>query len=166
MKEMSQHLLGVVTQSLQGGSPAHSPMFNPAIECTETLSELYIYASYKSDDDATMSYMEHALYRFHNFKDVFLLGWAGKQAMAKANALRMELVKKRNVDEEINAETWTPSRERHYMKTWWDNISQKIDVSKELDADCNFPNTHLISPWVNSIRWYGSLQQYSAKRHE
>jgi hypothetical protein len=62
------------------------------------LLEFYMYARYKSHDDATLSYMEEALHRFHTFKDVFLLGRAGKKAKAKANALRTELVKKRKVD--------------------------------------------------------------------
>jgi hypothetical protein len=43
--------------------------------------------------------MEDALHCFHTFKDVFLFGQAGKEAKAKANALRTELVKKRKVDE-------------------------------------------------------------------
>ena len=34
MKEMSRYLLGVVTQSLQGGSLAQRPIFNHAIEFT------------------------------------------------------------------------------------------------------------------------------------
>jgi len=34
MKEMSQYLLRVVTQSLGGGSPTQRPIFNHAIECT------------------------------------------------------------------------------------------------------------------------------------
>jgi len=42
--------------------------------------------------------MEDALHRFDTFKDVFLLGQAGKNAKAKANALRTELVKKQIVD--------------------------------------------------------------------
>jgi hypothetical protein len=37
MKEMSQYLRGVVTQSLQGGSPTQHPKFNCAIECTQAL---------------------------------------------------------------------------------------------------------------------------------
>ena len=74
MKEMSRYLLGVVTQSLRGGSPAQCPIFNRAIECTQVLLEFYMYARYKSHDDATLSYMEDALQCFHNFKDVFLLG--------------------------------------------------------------------------------------------
>jgi len=53
-----------------------------------------MYAPYESHDDATLSYMEDSLHRFHTFKDVFVLGQAGKKAKAKANALRMELVKK------------------------------------------------------------------------
>jgi hypothetical protein len=57
MKEMSQYLLGVVTQSLRGGSPAQSPIFNRAIECPWALLEFYMYARYKSHDDATLSYM-------------------------------------------------------------------------------------------------------------
>jgi len=49
--------------------------------------------------------MGDALGRFHTFKDVFLLGRAGKKAKVKANALRTELRKKRKVDKETNAET-------------------------------------------------------------
>jgi hypothetical protein len=48
--------------------------------------------------------MEDALRRFQTFKDVFLLGRASKKAKAQANTLRMELVKKRVVDKETNAE--------------------------------------------------------------
>jgi hypothetical protein len=59
--------------------------------------------------------MEDALCRFHTFKDVFLLGRAGTKAKGKANVLRTELVKKLNVDEETNAETWTPSKQRREM---------------------------------------------------
>jgi len=110
--------------------------------------------------------MEDALCHFHTFKDVFLLGRAGKKAKAEANALRMELVKKRKVDEETNAETWTPSKKRCEMNAWRDYISHEIDVSKELDADFNFPKIHLMSHWVKQIHRYGALQQYSAERHE
>jgi len=74
-----------------------------------------MYAQYKSHDDATLSYMDDALHRFHSFKDVFLLGRAGKKARAKANALRTDLVKKRKVDEESNAETWTQSKKRREL---------------------------------------------------
>ena len=87
-------------------------------------------------------------------------------AKAKANALRMELVKERMVDEETNAETWTPSKKRCEMIAWWDYISHKIDVSKELDADFNFLRIHLMSHWVEQICRYRDLQQYSAERHE
>jgi len=71
-----------------------------------------MYARYKSHDDPTLSYMEDTLCHFHTFKDVFLFGRAGKKAKAKANALRTELEKKRKVDEETNAATWTPSKKR------------------------------------------------------
>jgi hypothetical protein len=57
-----------------------------------------------------MSYLEDALHHFHTFKDVFLLGRASKQAKAKANALRTELMKKRKVDEESNADSGTLSK--------------------------------------------------------
>ena len=90
MNEMSRYLLGVVTQSLQGGNPAQRRIFNCAIEFTRALLEFYMYAQYKSHDDATLSYMEDALHRVHTFKDVFLLGRAGKKAKAKANAQRTE----------------------------------------------------------------------------
>jgi len=166
MKEMSRYLHGVVTQSLGGGSAAEHPVFNRAIECTWALLEFYMYAGYKSHDDATLSYMEDALHCFHTFKDVFLLGRAGKNAMAKANALTTELVKMRKLDEETNGGTWTQSMKRREMNAGRDYISHKIDVSKELDADFNFPKIHLMSHWVEQIRRYGALQQYSAKRHE
>jgi len=42
----------------------------------------------------------------------------------------------------------------------------KIDDSKELDADFNFPKIHLMSHWVEQIPWYGAVQQYSAERDE
>jgi hypothetical protein len=77
MKEMSWYLLGVVTQSLPGGIPAQSPIFNHTIEYTWVLLDIYMYARYKSHNDATLSYMEDTLRRFHTFKDDFLLGRAG-----------------------------------------------------------------------------------------
>ena len=166
MKEMSRYLLGVVTQSLRGGSPAQCPIFNRAFQCTQALSEFYMYARYKSHDDATLSYMEDSLCRFHTFKVGFLPGQAGKKAKAKANTRRTELVKMRKVDEETNAETWTPSKKLHEMNAWRDYISYKIAVSKELDADSNSPKIHIMSHRVEQICQYGALQQYSAKRHE
>jgi hypothetical protein len=110
MKEMSRYLEGVVTQSLRGGCPAQCPIFNRAIECTQALLEFYMYAQFKSHDDATLSYMGDALHHFQTFKDVFLLGRTRKKAKAKANALRTEHVKKRMVYEETHGETWTPSK--------------------------------------------------------
>jgi len=166
MKEMSRYLLGVLTQSLRGGNPAQRPIFNRAIECTRALLEFYMYARYKSHDDATLSYMEDAFHRFHTFKDVFLFGRAGKKAKAKANALRTELVKERKVDEETNAETWRPSKKQREMNAWRDYISHEIDISKELDADFNFPKIHLMSHWAELVGRYGALRQYSAERHE
>jgi hypothetical protein len=110
--------------------------------------------------------MEDALHRFHSFKDVFLLGRAGKNTNAKANALSTEPVKKRQVEEETNAGSWMRSRKRREMNASRDYISHKIDISKELDADFNFPKIHLMSHWAEQIRRYGPLQQYSAERHE
>ena len=166
MKEMSRYRLGVVTQSLRGGSSTQPPIFNGAIDRTQALLEVYMYARYNSHDDATLSYIDNALCCFHNFKDDFLLGRAGKKAKAKANALRTELVKKWKVDVETNAETWTLSKERSEVNTWRDYISHGIHVSKELDADSNFLKIYLMSHWVEQIRRYGALQQYSAVRHE
>jgi len=96
--------------------------------------------------------MEDAFRRFHTFKDVFLLGRAGKKANAKANALSMELVTKRKVHEETNAESWTPSKKRREMNAWRDYISHEIHISKELDADFNFLTIHLMSHWAEQIR--------------
>jgi len=71
---MNWYLLGVVTQSLRGGSPTQRPIFNRAIECTRALLEFYMYAPYKSHDDATLSYMEKLLCCVHTFNNVFLIG--------------------------------------------------------------------------------------------
>jgi len=78
MKEMSRYLLGFVTQSPRGGNAALSPIFNRSIQCPLALLEFYTYARYKSHDDAMLSYMEDALHHLDTFKDVFLLGRAGK----------------------------------------------------------------------------------------
>jgi hypothetical protein len=94
IKEMSRYLLGVVTQSRPGGSPTRSPIFNRAIECTQALFEFNMYAQYKSHDDGRFSYLKDSFGWFNTFKDVFLLGRAGKKSKARANALRTELVKK------------------------------------------------------------------------
>jgi len=57
MKEMSQYMVGVVTQSLRGVIPAQRPIFDRAIECTRPMLEFDMYARYKSHDDATLSCM-------------------------------------------------------------------------------------------------------------
>jgi len=106
--------------------------------------------------------MEDALSRFHTFKDVFSLGTAGKEVEAKANSLRMEVVKMQKIDNNTIAETWTPSNKWCEMNAWRDYISLKIDVSKQIYADFNFPKIDLGSHQVEQIRRYGALQQYSA----
>jgi hypothetical protein len=113
-----------------------------------------MYARYGSQDDATLSYTKDALHRFHIFKDVFLLGRAGKKAKAKANALGTELVKKPKVDKKTHAGTWTTSKMRREMNAWQDFISHEIVVSKEFDTDFSFPKIHLMSHWVEQIRRY------------
>jgi len=45
---------------------------------------------------------------------------------------------------------------------YWKNIG----VPKELDAEFNLAKIHLMSQWVEQIRWYGAIQSYSAERHE
>ena len=127
---MSRYMLGIGTQSPRGRSPTQRPITNRAIECTWALVDIYLYAQYKSHNDATLSYMEDTLGRFHSFKDAFLLGRAVKKAKAKANAQRMELVKKRKVDEETNSETWKPSKKRREKNTQQDYITHKIDILK------------------------------------
>jgi hypothetical protein len=128
--------------------------------------EFYVYAWYKSHDDATLSYMEDALHCIHTSKDVSSLGWAGKKAKAKINDGRMELVTKWKLDEETNAETWTLSKKRRKMNAWRDYISHQIDISQELDAKFNYPKIKMFSHSAKWIRWYWALKQDSAERHE
>jgi hypothetical protein len=70
------------------------------------------------------------------------------------------------VDKETNADTWTLCNMRCEMNAWRDYISHEIDISKELDAAFNFPKIPLMPHWVEQIRRYRVLQQYSAKRHD
>jgi hypothetical protein len=144
MKEMSWYLLGVVTQSLPGGSPAQRSIFNPAIECIWGLLKSHMYARYISHNDATLSYMEDDVNGFHTLRDDFSLRRASKKVKAKAKALGTELVKMRNVDEDTNAETWTPSQLLHEMNSLREYLSSKIDISEEFDAEFNFPKIHLM----------------------
>jgi len=65
MMEMCLYLIGVLTQSVRGGSLAQHPIFNLAIECTRALLEFDMYTPYKSHDDAALSYMENALLHYH-----------------------------------------------------------------------------------------------------
>jgi hypothetical protein len=94
------------------------------------------------------------------------LGEPAKMAKAKANALRMELVTKRTVDDETHADTWKMSKNRRKMNSWQDYISHKIHVSNKLDARFNFPKIHVMSHSVEQIRRYGALQPDFAERHE
>jgi len=52
------------------------------------------------------------------------------------------------------------------MNAWSDYIIHEIDISKESDADLNFPKIHLMSHWAEQVRQYWALQQYSAETHE
>jgi len=52
------------------------------------------------------------------------------------------------------------------MNVWQDHISPQVDISKELDANFNFPKIHLMSHWADQICQYRAFQQYSALRHE
>jgi hypothetical protein len=102
-----------------------------------------MYARYKSQNGATLSYMEDAFHRFHTFKDNFLLRHDGKKANPKPNTLRTKLLKKQKVDEETNAVTCQLSMMGREINTWRDYISHEIDVSKVLDAYFNFPMIHI-----------------------
>jgi len=79
MKKMSGYLLGVGTQSQRGRSPAQRHISNDAIECTRALLEFYMFAQYKSHNDATLSYMEDTLGRLHTFKDLSYSGETAKR---------------------------------------------------------------------------------------
>jgi hypothetical protein len=75
-------------------------------------------------------------------------------------------MKKRKLDEERNAETWMRSKKWREMTAWKDYISHKTNYCNELDADFNFPKIGWMSHWVEPIRRYRALQQYSAERPE
>jgi len=83
IKEMSRYRLGVITQSLRGRSPAQRPIFNHAIDRTLASLDFYMYARYKSHDDATLSCMEDALHCFHTLNDVFYSGELAKRRRPK-----------------------------------------------------------------------------------
>jgi len=111
-----------------------------------------MYVRYTSHDNATLSHMEDALHRFHTFKDGFFLGQVCKKAKAKAIALRTELVQKRKVDKQTNAEPWMLSKKQRELNPWREYISHKIDISRTLDADFNCVKIHLMSGWAKQVR--------------
>jgi len=158
MEEMSRYLIGVVTQIVQGRCPTRHRIFKRAIESTWALFEFYMYARYKSDDDATLSFMEDALHCFHSFKDFFWLGRAGKILKARANALGTKLVNQWKVDNETSVETGMPSEMLREMNSSLDYIRHGIDVPKKLDADVNFLKINFMSHWVEQIHQYRALQ--------
>jgi len=88
-----------------------------------------MYASYRSHDNATLSFMEDSFHSFHTFKDDFLLGQASKKVKSNANALRTELMKNRKLDEETSAKTWMSSKKQCTMNSSPDYSSHGIDVS-------------------------------------
>jgi hypothetical protein len=45
-----------------------------------------------------------------------------------------------------------PSKKRREMNAWWNYISHKTVVSKELDDDFNIPKIQSMSLWVELIR--------------
>jgi len=51
-----------------------------------------------------------------------------------------------------------PSKKQPEMKTWWDYISNKVDDSKELDANFNIVKIHLLFHWVEQICQYSAFQ--------
>jgi len=108
-----------------------------------------MYAPYKSHNDATLSYLEDALHRFHTFNNVFLLCRTGNKVKVKANGLRRDHVKKPKVDQEPNAATGMLSKKLREMNAWRDYIGHKIDVSKEMDANFHSPKIELESHWVD-----------------
>jgi hypothetical protein len=110
--------------------------------------------------------MEDACCHFHTVKDIFFLGRAGKMEMTKANALRTELMMKRNAAKETKAVTSMACKKQREMNASRDYISCEIDVYKESDADFNLPKIHLMSHWVEQIPRYGAFQQFAAQRHE
>jgi hypothetical protein len=57
-------------------------------------------------------------------------------------------------------------QKQHEVNSWQDYISHHLDLSKELDADFCLPKILLMSPRIDLIRSYGTLQQYSSKIHE
>jgi len=129
MTEMSWYLLGVVTQTRWGGSPAQHHIFNYASKCIQALLEVDMFAPYKSHDDDTLSGMKNTLSQFEIITNVFLLRQADKKTKHEANALRMELVNHWKVDEQTKAEMWTLSKKQCEMITMQDYISHKTDVS-------------------------------------
>jgi len=52
---------------------------------------------------------------------------------------------KRKVDKETKADSWMPSKKWCGMNASRNYISHEIEISKELDADLNFPKIHLMS---------------------
>jgi hypothetical protein len=75
-------------------------------------------------------------------------------------------MKRQKVDEETNAEMWTPSTKCHKMNAWQDYVSHEMDIPEEFNADLDILKIHLLSHSAEQISRNGALQLYSATRHE
>ena len=83
--------------------------------------------------------------RFHTYKHVALLGRARKGANPKADALKLDPGKRGKVNEETNSFTAMLSQMWREMNVRQDDMSNKIVIEKELDANFTFPKIHLMS---------------------
>jgi len=106
--------------------------------------------------------MHNAVCHFPTIKDALLSGRGGKKGNPKANALRMELIKKRTVGEEFNAEMMKQTEKWDKMNVWQDYLMHEIVISNKLDANFNSVMIHIMSHRAEQSHQYRSFQQESA----
>jgi len=174
---VDEHSLLLETTNIPVGTISKDPKtqhtFEKAIACVAALVEFHVMAQYKSHNEHTIGYLEEYLQRFHKEKDVFLefrISKADKKkskadrklakAKALAEAAAAEAAKAAALDDddiESSAEEYEPPADRLGPH------ADEDGAKRSMQPHFNFPKIHLLLHYMEQIREFGELVQYSTE---
>jgi len=148
-----------------------SQKFDQAIDCVAALIDFHLMAQYRSHNQHTIGYLEEYLKKFHEQKHVFLVFRAGKVAKRKARA--NEQPKGEELATVQNDPSAGESLRAGYKRLRADKTGSRADANAnitnadlEQQAHFNFPKMHLLLHYMEQIKEYGELVQYSTEVSE